>query len=222
MPRQLRLQFPQLAKIRQKKLLPSLLFEQQWYAQGYSRIAGLDEVGRGPLAGPVVAAAVILPRGCKIDNIDDSKRLTESQRLDLSAKIMDLAEAVGIGIVSEKIIDQINILQASLQAMMIALDNLKVKPDSLLLDAVTLPDCLLPQCGIIKGDQKSVSIAAASIVAKVYRDNLMREYDRQYPIYGFAQHKGYATKQHISAIRQFGLCQIHRKTFVTHLCSGGK
>jgi ribonuclease HII len=222
MPHQLRLQYPQLAKNRQKKLRPSLEFEQQWYAQGYRLIAGLDEVGRGPLAGPVVAAAVILPQGCSIDNIDDSKRLTESQRLDFAAKIMDLAEAVGIGIVSEKVIDQINILQASLQAMMMAIDKLNVQPDSLLLDAVTLPDCTLPQCGIIKGDQKSVSIAAASIIAKVYRDNLMRDYDSQYPVYGFAQHKGYATKQHIAAIKQFGLCQIHRKTFVTHFLIGGK
>lgn len=221
MPRQLRLQFPHLAKVPREKQRPSLQFEKRCYAQGYIRIAGLDEVGRGPLAGPVVAAAVILPQGCIIDNIDDSKRLTESQRLDLYGKIMDLADSVGIGIVSEKVIDQINILQASLQAMRVAIEKLNVQPDSLLLDAVTLPDCSLPQYGIIKGDQKSVSIAAASIIAKVYRDNLMRDYDSQYPVYGFAQHKGYATKQHIAAIKRFGLCQIHRRTFVTHLLNGG-
>lgn len=182
----------------------------------------MDEVGRGPLAGPVVAAAVILPQGCIIDNIDDSKRLSESQRKKLYIQIVEVAEAVGIGVVSEQIIDQINILQASLQAMQIAIDNLSVQPDSLLLDAVTLPECRLPQCGIIKGDQKSVSIAAASIIAKVHRDNLMLVFETQYPEYGFAKHKGYATKQHIDAIQQFGLCQIHRKTFVTHLLSGGK
>jgi ribonuclease HII len=214
MPRQLQLQFQQSVKVR-KKQLPNYFFEQQLYAAGCSRIAGLDEVGRGPLAGPVVAAAVILPRNCLLANIDDSKRLSAVQRARLYIKIMEVAESVGIGIVSEKIIDEINILQASIRAMMLAIDDLMIQPDSLLIDAVTLPDCLLPQRGIIKGDRKSISIAAASIVAKVIRDNLMQELHRQYPDYGFAQHKGYATPQHILAIRQFGLCQIHRRTFVT-------
>ena len=194
---------------------PNFEFEQQLYAEGYNRIAGLDEAGRGPLAGPVVAAAVILPQYCELANVDDSKRLTAVQRSALYTKIMEQAISVGIGIVPENIIDEINILQASIRAMFLAIEKLTVQPDSLLIDALTLPGCSLPQLGIIKGDQKSVSIAAASIIAKVVRDTLMQEYHQQYPKYGFAQHKGYATPQHISAIRQFGLCQIHRRTFVT-------
>ncbi|MDI6782546.1 MAG: ribonuclease HII [bacterium] len=236
--RQLRLQFPHRAQPKKKQLpncakvnptkfqhsraslgKPNFEFEQQLYTEGYTQIAGLDEAGRGPLAGPVVAAAVIFPQYCEIAEVNDSKRLTALQRTTLYSKIIEQAISVGVGIVPENIIDEINILQASIRAMQLAIENLTIQPDSLLIDAITLPDCSLPQRGIIKGDQKSISIAAASIIAKVVRDTLMQEYHRQYPEYGFAQHKGYATPQHISAIRQFGLCQIHRRTFVTHCLS---
>ncbi|MCX7919316.1 MAG: ribonuclease HII [bacterium] len=220
MSRQLRLQFHHQVK-RKNRPQPNCDFEQQYYNQGYQRIAGIDEAGRGPLAGPVVAAAVILPAECLLPGINDSKKLTAKQRDKLYQLIVEQAVSVGVGIVSEKVIDEINILQASIQAMLMAIEKLSVQPECLLIDAVTLPDCPLPQQGIIKGDQKSVSIAAASIVAKVVRDTIMHDYERQYPNYHFAKHKGYATKQHIAEIKQFGLCEIHRRSFCTAYLSCG-
>ena len=180
----------------------------------YSYICGIDEVGRGPLAGPVVAAAVILPKDCNILYLNDSKQLSEQKREELYDKIMEQAVSVGIGIVSHEIIDEINILQATYEAMRQAVGKLSVTPDLLLNDAVTIPQLTMKQVPIIKGDAKSISIAAASIVAKVTRDRMMVELDRFYPEYGFAGHKGYGSAAHMEALRQIGPCPIHRKTFI--------
>ena len=180
----------------------------------YARICGVDEAGRGPLAGPVVAGAVILPKDCRILYINDSKKLSAKRREALYAEIQEKAEAVGIGIVSPEEIDEINVLQATYRAMRIALDALGTPPDLLLNDAVTIPDVFVQQVPIIKGDAKSQSIAAASIIAKVTRDRLMEAYDLVYPEYGFAAHKGYGTAAHIAALRAHGPCPIHRKTFI--------
>ena len=188
-------------------------FERIAYQEGARCIAGVDEAGRGCLAGPVVAAAVILPREWTLRQINDSKQLTPSQRETLFPLIQQQALSVGVGMVSAEVIDQVNILQATYLAMEQAIANLSVAPDYLLLDAVTLKNVPMRQRGIIKGDSLSISIAAASIIAKVSRDRVMREYDQQYPPYGFAIHKGYGTKQHRQAIAKFGPCPIHRKTF---------
>mgnify|MGYP000600359179 CR=1 FL=1 len=188
-------------------------YEKQYKDYGY--ICGIDEVGRGPLAGPVVACAVILPVDCDILYINDSKKLSAKKRNELYDVIMEKAVSVGIGMASHERIDEINILQATYEAMRQAIDNLKVKPDLLLNDAVTIPEVVIPQVPIIKGDAKSVSIAAASIVAKVTRDRLMEEYDKEYPEYGFAKHKGYGTAAHIAALKEFGPTPIHRRTFIT-------
>ncbi|MBP5426500.1 MAG: ribonuclease HII [Clostridiales bacterium] len=182
-------------------------------------IAGVDEAGRGPLAGPVVAGAVILNRGEFIEGINDSKKLSEKKREELFDKIMSRAVAVGVGIVDHKCIDDINILMATKLAMKKALDNLKVKPQYALIDAVTLDNISLRHAAIVKGDEKSVSIAAASIIAKVTRDRLMIEMDGKYPQYGFAKHKGYGTKEHIDAIKKFGASPIHRMTFIQKFLS---
>ena len=187
-------------------------FERKYEDLGY--VCGIDEVGRGPLAGPVVAGAVILPRDCKILYLNDSKKLSEKKREALYDEIMERAVATGIGIVSPARIDEINILQATYEAMRMAIGNLKVEPDLLLNDAVTIPGVDIRQVPIIKGDAKSVSIAAASIIAKVTRDRLMAEYDKIMPEYGFASHKGYGSKSHIEAIRQYGPSPIHRATFI--------
>ena len=189
-----------------------LLYEKKYSAYGH--ICGVDEVGRGPLAGPVVAGAVILPQDCVICYINDSKKLSAKKREALSAEIMEKALAVGIGIVDEKRIDEINILQATYEAMKDAVHKLRIEPGCLLNDAVTIPDLLIPQVPIIKGDSKSESIAAASIIAKVYRDRMMDEFDLMYPEYGFASNKGYGTAAHIEAIRKYGPCPIHRMTFI--------
>ena len=173
-----------------------------------------DEVGRGPCAGPVVAAAVILPKDCDILYLNDSKKISEKKRDILYDEIYEKAVAVGIGMASEKVIDEINILQATYKAMQSAIEKLEVVPDLLLNDAVTIPEISIPQVPIIKGDAKSASIAAASIVAKVTRDRMMKEYDAVYPGYQFARNKGYGTKAHIEAIRAQGICEIHRRTFV--------
>ena len=183
------------------------------YAQ-YTAICGIDEAGRGPLAGPVVAGAVILPKDCEILYINDSKQLSASMREELFDVIMQQALAAGVGIVSAQRIDEINILQATYEAMREAINNLGIIPDILLNDAVTIPDLRIRQVPIIKGDAKSMTIAAASILAKVTRDRMMEEYDRMYPGYGFAAHKGYGTKEHIQALRKLGPCDIHRKTFI--------
>ena len=180
----------------------------------YTHICGVDEVGRGPFAGPVVAAAVILPKDCDILYLNDSKKLSEKKRETLYDEIYEKAEAIGIGMASEKVIDEINILQATYQAMRSAIRKLEIVPNLLLNDAVTIPEVSIRQVPIIKGDAKSASIAAASIVAKVTRDRMMKEYDGIYPGYQFAKNKGYGTKAHIEAIKAQGICDIHRRTFV--------
>ena len=177
------------------------------------RIAGIDEVGRGPLAGPVVACAVILPTDHPILYLNDSKKLSAKRRDELYEVILKEAVAYGIGMESPETIDRINILQATYSAMRKAIAALDPPAEFLLNDAVTIPGVSLPQCPIIKGDAKSVSIAAASIVAKVTRDRMMEDYDRIYPGYSFAKNKGYGTAEHIAAIREMGLCPIHRRSF---------
>lgn len=181
----------------------------------YSYICGIDEVGRGPLAGPVVAAAVILPKDCNILYINDSKKLSEAKREELYEQIMEQAISVGIGIVSEERIDEINILQATYEAMREAVSKLCVVPDLLLNDAVTIPNLSMKQVPIIKGDAKSISIASASIIAKVTRDRMMVEWDKLYPAYDFASNKGYGSKKHIEALKEVGACKLHRNTFIT-------
>ena len=195
--------------------------ERTYAMQAYERkhaecryICGIDEVGRGPLAGPVVAAAVILPKDVDIYYLNDSKQLSEKKREQLYEEIMEKAVAVGIGFADEKCIDEINILQADYVAMRMALSKLTVKPDILLNDAVTIPEVTIPQEAIIKGDAKSVSIAAASIVAKVTRDHYMVQMDSVYPGYDFASNKGYGSAKHIEALRNIGPCEIHRRTFI--------
>ena len=177
-------------------------------------ICGIDEAGRGPLAGPVVAGAVILPADCEILFLNDSKKLSAAKREELYDEIMEKAVAVGVGMASPARIDEINILQATYEAMRTAVSELGVEPDILLNDAVTIPEITIPQVPIIKGDAKSVSIAAASIIAKVTRDRLMVQYEEVLPGYGFAKHKGYGSKEHIEAIRRLGPTPIHRRTFI--------
>lgn len=187
-------------------------FENELYENGIKYIAGIDEVGRGPLVGPVVTAAVILPREFYDERINDSKKLTEKKRELLYDVIMENAVSVGIGISSEDVIDKINILEATKKAMIEAVNNLSVKPEHLLIDAVKL-NIDIPQTPIIKGDAKSESIAAASIVAKVTRDRMMIELDKEHPEYDFKHNKGYGTKKHIEAIEKYGILKEHRKTF---------
>lgn len=187
-------------------------FETELYNKGINFIAGIDEVGRGPLVGPVLTAAVILPKDFYDERINDSKKLTEKKRELLYDVIMENAISVGIGISSEDVIDEINILNATKRAMLEAVNNLSVKPEHLLIDAVKL-NTDIPQTSIIKGDAKSESIAAASIIAKVTRDRMMIELDKIHPEYDFKHNKGYGTKKHIEAIRKYGIIKEHRKTF---------
>lgn len=187
-------------------------YEQSLYSQGFKAIAGIDEVGRGPLAGPVVAAAVILPTEEEILGLNDSKQLSEKKRNQLYDEICKKALAIGIGVVDSQRIDEINIYQASKEAMKQAIAQLELQPDYLLIDAMSL-ELPIAQQGIIKGDAKSASIAAASIIAKVYRDRLMQEYDQQYPGYGFAKNAGYGTKEHLTGLQTQGITPIHRLTF---------
>ena len=198
---------------------PTEEFEVEARCCGYRRIAGLDEAGRGPLAGPVVAAAVVLPRRCRLAGLDDSKQVGEPDRVRLFAEILRRALGIGIGSASGTEIDRLNILEATRLAMRRAVEALPLPPDFLLLDAVTIPGLSVPQRPIIKGDGLSWSIAAASIIAKVTRDRLMVEYHRWYPQYNFAEHKGYSTPEHLRLLRQYGPCAIHRCTFapVQHL-----
>ena len=177
-------------------------------------VAGIDEAGRGPLAGPVVAAAVILPKDIFLPFLNDSKKVTEKRRDVLFDQIKQEAIAYGIGIASNALIDEINILQATYEAMREAISKLSKTPDILLVDAVHIPNISLKQVGIVKGDAKSVNIAAASILAKVTRDRLMLEYDKIYPEYGFASNKGYGTAKHIEALKAYGACDIHRRSFI--------
>ncbi|ACL75096.1 ribonuclease HII [Ruminiclostridium cellulolyticum] len=197
-----------------ERLQKMLSFERQAISEGFNYIAGVDEAGRGPLAGPVVAAAVVLPNGLTIEGINDSKKLSESQREKLFSEIKEKALSYGISVIDEKYIDEVNILNATKRAMTEALSQLEPTADCILLDAVRLDNISTKQVPIIKGDSLSLSIAAASILAKVTRDRLLTEYDAKYPQYGFAAHKGYGTPQHISAIKKFGLCPIHRLSFV--------
>ena len=192
------------------------LYEKQ-YGTDCEYICGIDEAGRGPLAGPVVAAAVILPAGLTIPFVNDSKKLSERRRELLYPEIMEKALAVGVGIVCAQRIDEINILQATYEAMRQAIGQLAIRPDILLNDAVRIPGVEIPQVPIVKGDAKSISIACASIIAKVTRDRMMAEYDRQYPAYGFAGHKGYGSAAHMAAIRQNGPCPLHRQTFIRNI-----
>lgn len=187
-------------------------FEHQYEQEGY--VCGIDEVGRGPLAGPVVAGAVILPEDCEILYLNDSKQLSAKKRELLYDEIMEKAVAVGIGMVSPAVIDERNILNATYEAMRIAVSKLSITPDVLLNDAVTIPGIAIRQVPIIKGDAKSVSIAAASIVAKVTRDRLMEEYEEVFPGYGFASNKGYGSAQHIRALQELGPTPIHRRSFI--------
>lgn len=206
-----------------KKRLQKLEEERKriWKLQEYERkygqytyICGIDEVGRGPLAGPVVAGAVILPKDCDILYINDSKKLTAVKREELYDEIMEKAVAAGIGMVSPQRIDEINILQATYEAMREAISKLEPAPDILLNDAVTIPGVAIRQVPIIKGDAKSISIGAASIVAKVTRDRLMVEYDKIMPGYGFAANKGYGSAEHIAALKKYGPTPIHRRSFI--------
>jgi ribonuclease HII len=192
---------------------PKDYFERMYYGQGYQRIAGVDEVGRGPLAGPVVAAAVILPKDGIGEELFDSKKISSRKREELYELILLKALGVGIGTIGQEEIDLLNIFQATLKAMALAIENLPASPDFILIDGLqglTLP---IPQKPIRKGDQLSNSIAAASIMAKVTRDRMMMECHQRYPQYNFARHKGYGTKEHRIAIEKFGVCELHRKTF---------
>ena len=195
----------QQALVQERERLEVMKTFERKYAD-YSFICGIDEAGRGPLAGPVVAGAVILPKDCEILYLNDSKKLSAAKREELYDEIMEKAVAAAVGMASPARIDEINILQA--------ISKLAVEPGILLNDAVTIPEMIIPQVPIIKGDAKSVSIAAASILAKVTRDRLMVEYDKVMPEYGFAGHKGYGSKEHIEAIKKYGPTPIHRKTFI--------
>lgn len=192
---------------------PTDFFETEARRCGYNLVAGLDEAGRGPLAGPVVAAAVILPRRGRLAGLNDSKQLTDAERERLWTEITQRAVGVGIGLASEREIDTVNILEATRLAMVRAIHALTPPPDFLLIDAVSLPAVCLPQRPIIKGDGLSVTIAAASIVAKVTRDRLMREYHRRYPQYNFEVNKGYGTPEHLRLLAAHGPCEIHRRSF---------
>ena len=192
-------------------------FERQY--EDCAFICGIDEAGRGPLAGPVAAGAAILPKDCQILYLNDSKKLSESRREELFLEIKEKAIAWSVGIVGPERIDEINILQATYEAMRQAISKLDPVPQVLLNDAVTIPGVAIPQVPIIKGDAKSVSIAAASILAKVTRDHMMLEYDTLFPEYGFAKHKGYGTAAHIAALKEFGPTPIHRRTFIKNFVS---
>lgn len=196
-----------------KRLENMTVYEKNAYLAGHNIIAGVDEAGRGPLAGPVVAAAVVLPKNVLIPGLNDSKKLSASQRDRLYDEILQKALSYSVGIVDEKTIDETNILKAAKKAMKIAVEELTNKPDIILVDAENIDGIPYKQVPIIKGDSLSISIAAASIIAKVTRDRLMDKLDQKYPGYGFSKHKGYGTKEHIDAIKKDGICPIHRVSF---------
>lgn len=214
-------------KLLEEKLVTMQAYENELRAEGIRYIGGVDEVGRGPLAGPVTAACVVLPEDFDVLGVDDSKKLSEKKREELFDKIKEKALAVGIGMCDNRVIDEINILEATKKAMAEAirdadsqLEEKGLSPEGtehLLIDAVSLKDVDKPQTSIIKGDAKSLSIAAASIIAKVTRDRLMAEYHRQYPYYGFDTNKGYGTKAHYEGIDKYGITPIHRKTFLKNI-----
>ena len=189
-----------------------LAYEKELYAQGISLIAGVDEVGRGPLAGPVVAAAVILPQNCKIKGLNDSKKIPKKKHEEIFQAVKDNALAIGIGIMDNQVIDQVNIYEATKLAMKEAISQLEPQPEHLLIDAMKL-DLPITQTSIIKGDANSLSIAAASIVAKVTRDQMMTTYDQEYPGYDFAQNAGYGTTKHLEGLEKQGVTPIHRRSF---------
>lgn len=188
-------------------------YEKELWNKGFNNIAGVDEVGRGPLIGPVVTACVILPRDFKLDGLTDSKKLTEKKREEYYKYIIENALSVSIGIMDENVIDEVNIYEATKLAMYQAINNSSIKPDYVLIDAMKLEELVIPNLPIIKGDAKSISIAAASVIAKVTRDRMMIELDKKYPMYGFKSHKGYPTKKHVEAILEYGLIDGYRKTF---------
>lgn len=194
------------------RLEKMLAYEKELYAQGIDLIAGVDEVGRGPLAGPVVAAAVILPKACKIPGLNDSKKIPKSKHKEIYEAVLQNAVAIGIGIKDNQVIDQVNIYEATKLAMMEAIGQLEPQPQHLLIDAMRL-DIPIAQTSIIKGDANSLSIAAASIVAKVTRDQMMEEFDREYPGYDFAQNAGYGTANHLAGLHKLGVTPIHRRSF---------
>ena len=194
------------------RLEKMLAYEKELYTQGIQLIAGVDEVGRGPLAGPVVAAAVILPKACKIPGLNDSKKIPKSKHKEIYEAVLQNAVAIGIGIKDNQVIDQVNIYEATKLAMMEAIGQLDPQPQHLLIDAMKL-DLPIPQTSIIKGDANSLSIAAASIVAKVTRDQMMEEFDREYPGYDFAQNAGYGTAKHLAGLDKLGVTPIHRRSF---------
>ncbi len=198
------------------------LYEKDACRLGYTLVAGVDEAGRGPLAGPVVASAVILPPELEIPGIDDSKKLSPVKRASLNQQIKEHALCWSVGVAGVEEIDRLNILQASLLAMQRAVTALSRSPEFILVDAVRIPGLKTPQLPIVKGDGKSISIAAASIIAKVTRDKMMNELDRQFPCYGFAQHKGYGTDGHYEALKKYGPCPCHRKTFTGNLQTAGE
>ncbi|QHF54697.1 MULTISPECIES: ribonuclease HII [Streptococcus] len=204
------------------RLEAMLCYEKKLYENGVEWIAGIDEVGRGPLAGPVVAAAVILPKGCKIRYLNDSKKIPKSKHEAIYQEVMEQAVAIGIGIKNAEIIDQVNIYEATKLAMLEALEKLDKEPQHLLVDAMKL-DSSIPQTSIIKGDANSLSIAAASIVAKVTRDRLMADYDREFSGYGFAKNAGYGTAEHVEGLNKLGITPIHRRSFepIKSLVEGG-
>ncbi|MBI5057574.1 MAG: ribonuclease HII [Nitrospirae bacterium] len=194
--------------------VPAIFIYDEEARRNHPLIAGIDEAGRGPLAGPVVAAAVILPSGTVIEGLRDSKKVvTESERKSIFWKVVHHAAAVGVGIVAADVIDKINILESTKLAMKMAVEDLKIRPDILLIDAVKLKDVPINQRSMIKGESISASIAAASIIAKVVRDDIMHDYHAKYPVYNFSGHKGYSTKEHMECIQQHGPCPIHRKSF---------
>ena len=195
-----------------ERLEGMLTYEKECYARGMELIAGVDEVGRGPLAGPVVAAAVILPKACKIPGLNDSKKIPKSKHKEIYEAVLQNAIAIGIGVKDNQVIDQVNIYEATKLAMMEAIGQLDPQPQHLLIDAMKL-DLPIPQTSIIKGDANSLSIAAASIVAKVTRDQMMEEFDRKYPGYDFAQNAGYGTTNHLAGLHQLGVTPIHRRSF---------
>lgn len=200
--------------------MPDYSIENEIRLKGFSLVAGVDEAGRGPLAGPVCAAAVILPKGCEIEGLNDSKKLSEKKREKLYDVIIEKAIAYNIQLVNNDVIDEINILQATMLAMTNAVNSLAVKPDYVIIDGNKVPEQLnIPFDCIVKGDAKSMSIAAASILAKVTRDRLMLQLDKKYPEYEFSRHKGYGTKLHQEKLLEYGPCEIHRKTFIGKILS---
>lgn len=197
-----------------ERLIELSKFEKEYHEKGYELIGGIDEAGRGPLAGPVVAACVILPKDCMIEGVNDSKKLSEKKREELYEEITQKAIAWGVGIMDNHVIDEMNILNATRKAMTTAIEKLETKPEFIFIDAEKRVDTQgIPYLPIVKGDALSISIAAASIIAKVTRDRMMKEYDKIFPCYGFEKHKGYGTKDHTQAIKENGLSMIHRKSF---------